>query len=49
MIKYIVWVGGCEVGQYNTKEKAEDVLYSWKIVNGYEDTLIEELEEPSND
>ncbi len=44
MYKYIVWVGGSEIGQYKTKKEADEVAFEWAVVNGYDDTIVEEID-----
>jgi hypothetical protein len=44
MYKYIVWVGGSEIGQYKTKKEADEVAFEWAVVNGYDDTIVEAID-----
>ncbi len=40
---FIVWVGGSEVGHFDTEEEATIVVFDW-LDKGYDDVLLDEVE-----
>jgi hypothetical protein len=44
--RWVVWVGGVEVHDYEleTKEEAEELAHFWRVIQDHSDVQIEELQ-----